>query len=77
MSCRASFKDSAGGYVTDLTTALVAVAKRNQVAGKTGLWVIIGADGSAWALAVCVAGPAECAAAIGDALAIIVARANA
>ena len=76
LSCRASFKDSAGGQVADLSAALIAVANRNQVTGKTGLWVVIGANGSARALAVSITGAAECAAAIGDALAIIVTRAD-
>jgi hypothetical protein len=72
----AGLKDSAGGKVTDLSATLVAVSNWDEIAGKPRLWIIIGANRTAWALAVGIAGTSERTAAIGNALATVVARAN-
>jgi len=59
-----------------LSAALVAVTNRNEVTSKARLRVVIGADGAAGTLAVCVARTSKCSAAIGNALATVVACAN-
>ena len=44
--------DEAGGEVTDLPTALGAVADTKGVTGEPGGWIIVSADGAPWALGI-------------------------
>ena len=55
-----------------MAATLIAVSNRDEITGDACLWVIVGANGAAWAVGIYITRPTQCSASVGNALAVVV-----